>query len=332
MTLPSYLHKGISRAIALLLASGMTQAAMSQTDAIVAHYYEVPAMYNPAMTGTTDYARVRAGARMQWVGVANAPRIYALAADAPFRLGVCRMGGGAVVLKDTYGLYSSLQASAQLSLKLKGLGGIFSLALQAGVFNQRFNGSDVYIPDNDETHDTADPAIPATDVSGQAADLGLGVAFSRDTWHVALSCLHLGSPTISLGQSTGGADDVIYRFEAKRTLYFQAGCNIVIKNTLFEVIPSLIAATDFTFSSGVASVRMRYRGMFTAGIGYNYHDGVNFMLGTEIKNFYIGYSYGVSTSGIGKSSSGSHEAWLGYAFKLDLSDKTKHRHRSVRFM
>lgn len=308
-------HHAISRIIVLLATAAMAPMAMAQTDALVTQYHEVPSMYNPALTGTTDYVRIRAGARWQWVGVDDAPRKYALVADAPFRLGDFRMGAGAVVLRDTYGSYSALQASAQLSAKIKVLGGDFSLAIQAGAFNQRFKSG--------EEHS----------VSGHAVDLGLGVAYSRDKWHVALSGQRLTSPSISFGEitSTGLVNDSC-RFEAKPTLYFQAGCNIAIKNTLFEVIPSVIAATDFYSHRGMASVRMRYRGMLSAGIGYDCHEGVSLVLGAEIKNFYIGYSYEFGTSGVGKSSSGSHEAWLGYAMKLNLSGKTRHRHRSVRFM
>lgn len=33
-----------------------------------------------------------------------------------------------------------------------------------------------------------------------------------------------------------------------------------------------------------------------------------------------------------KASSGSHEVFLGYSLKLDLSDKNKNKHKSIRIM
>ncbi len=285
---------------------------MAQTGAAVAQYYQTPNLYNPAFAGFADYAHVRAGGRLQWVGIEDAPRTYAMLADAPFRLGKQRMGGGLVVLRDTYGLYSSLQASAQVSAKRQKWGGEFSLAVQGGLYNQKYKGSQEPV-DDDEIQ--ADGTVVADkDTSKDAFDLGIGLSYSRNNWYAALSCQHLTNPLI------------------KQTLYFQAACNIAIKNTLFEVMPSVIASTDFSSGHGIATVRMRYRRMLSAGIGYRYDEGVCAMLGAEIKNFYIGYAYEHSTSALGKASSGSHEVWVGYAFKLNLPDKTKHRHRSVRFM
>ena len=72
--------------------------------------------------------------------------------------------------------------------------------------------------------------------------------------------------------------------------------------------------------------------MFTVGVGYRYDDSVYLILQAEIKNFFVGYSYDYATSAIMKASSGSHEVFLGYSMKLDLSDKNKNKHKSIRIM
>lgn len=59
---------------------------------------------------------------------------------------------------------------------------------------------------------------------------------------------------------------------------------------------------------------------------------MSLILGAEIKGFYIGYSYDYPVSDIVKASSGSHEVFVGYRLKLDLSEKNRHRHKSVRIM
>ena len=56
------------------------------------------------------------------------------------------------------------------------------------------------------------------------------------------------------------------------------------------------------------------------------------VLAAEFKNFYLGYTYEYATSAIAKASSGSHEILAGYSLKLDLSDKNRHRHKSIRIM
>jgi hypothetical protein len=110
------------------------------------------------------------------------------------------------------------------------------------------------------------------------------------------------------------------------------GCNIQIKNTLFEMIPSVLVKSDFTFTTGELTARARYNKFLSFGVGYRWDDAVVVTLGAEIKNFYIGYSYDYATSAISKASSGSHEVFVGYSLKLDLGDKNRNRHKSIRLM
>ena len=52
----------------------------------------------------------------------------------------------------------------------------------------------------------------------------------------------------------------------------------------------------------------------------------------EYKNFFIGYSYDYATSAISKVSNGSHEVFVTYNVKLDLKEKNKNKHKSIRIM
>ncbi len=67
------------------VACGLCAVAVctAQTDAQFSQYYEAPSFYNPAAIGLTDFVRIRAGARLQWVGVDNAPQTFAGVADMP---------------------------------------------------------------------------------------------------------------------------------------------------------------------------------------------------------------------------------------------------------
>ena len=123
-----------------------------------------------------------------------------------------------------------------------------------------------------------------------------------------------------------------YEFQLRRTLYFMAGSNIPIKNTLFEVIPSLMVKSDFTFTRAELTGRLRYKKLFTFGLGYRHDDAVIATLAAEYKGFFIGYSFDYPTSAISKASSGSHEIIAGYSLKLNLSEKNKNKHKSIRIM
>ena len=168
-------------------------------------------------------------------------------------------------------------------------------------------------------------------------DLAFGLRYEHKWFNAALSATHLTSPTVTMnmansegGSETSGTQK--YQFQAKRTFYLMAQGNIPIKNTLFELLPSVLVRSDLDFTTADITARARYRKFFSFGIGYAWNEGISVNLGVDIKNFYIGYAYEYPTSAIRSASSGTHELFVGYSLKLDLSDKNKHRHKSVRIL
>ena len=329
-------HKSFAvRALLVLMtACGAAPALEAQTDAQYTQFYEIPSIYNPSAIGRTDFIRIRGAGRLQWIGIDGAPKSFLGAVDMPFKLATQRFGVGIVAQQESIGLYSSLNLGAQIAWKLRKLGGEFTFGMQIGMYDERFKGSEVYIPDGDDYHQSGDDAIPTTDVHGTALDLGAGIWYARKTWHVGVSCTHLTSPAIKMGGDNGGSgtDENIFEFNVNRTLYLIGGCNIPIKNTLFEVMPSVLAKTDFTFFSAEAMARVRYNKFLSFGIGYRWNDAVTATIAAEIKNFFIGYSFDYSTSSLHSASAGSHEIVAGYSLKLDLGEKNKNKHRSIRIM
>lgn len=315
----------------------VSQQLFAQSEANISQYYAVPTLFNPAATGQTDFVRIRGGARLQWVGIDNAPRTFIGAADMPFKLGNSRVGVGAVINQESIGLFSGLDLGVQASYKLRKWGGVWSIGLQIGFRDQSFKGSEVYLPDGDEYHQSTDDAIPTSDIHGTAFDGALGLWYDHSKFYAGLSCTHLMSPTITMNaeSASGGSETSSarrYEFKTRRTLYFTAGCNIPIKNTLFEIMPSILVKSDFTFSTGEITARARYRKFLSFGIGYRWDDAVIATVAAEIKNFYIGYSYDYATSAIRSASMGSHELFVGYSLKLDMGEKNRNRHKSVRIM
>ena len=327
------LTKHIVRILALVAAVVAPAVAHGQTDAQFSHYFDVPTYYNPAAVGQTDFVRIRAGGRLQWVGIDNAPTSFLATGDMPFKFIGKKFGVGVVLGQESIGLYNTLNVNAQIGYKFKKFGGEFTAALNVGMYDQSFKGSEVYLPDDDDYHQGTDDAIPTSDIHGTALDLGAGIWYNHPKFWAGLSMTHLNSPTVTMeAEGSTGESSRVYEFRADRTLYFMAGGNIPIKNTLFEVMPSVLVASDFTFTTGQLTARARYKKFLTFGLGYRWKDAVTLMLGAEYKNFYIGYSYDYATSAIAKASSGSHELFLGYSLKLNLGDKNKNRHKAIRLM
>ena len=301
-------------------------------EALFSQYYSMPTMYNAGATGSTDYLRIRGGARLQWIGIDNAPKSFAGTADMPIKLGKKRVGVGVALMQEGIGLFSNLDLGLQASYKIKVLKGELSIGVQAAYLNTKFKGSEVVLPDGDDYHES-DEAIPTQDLSGNSFDLSAGLWYTHPKFYVGISGRHLMSPTITMSiEESENSESQEYDVKLDRTLYFTAGSNIKLKNTLFELQPSVIVMTDLTDFTGQIDMRARYNRLFSFGVGYRWKSGVSVSLGAEFKNFCLGYSYEYPLSAIAKASSGSHEIVAGYSLKLDFSQKNKNKHRSIRFM
>lgn len=329
------MNRFVIRLSLLLAVLSASFRAAAQADVQFSQYYEVPSYYNPSAIGLTDFLRIRGGMRMQWVGIDGAPRDFVGTADMPLKLMGKRFAVGVMFDTDKAGLYNSLNAGAQFAYTRRLLGGNISVGLQVGLFDQGFKGSEIYIPDDDNFHDSNDDGIPDRDIHGTALDLAFGLWYSHRYFSAGISATHLTSPTVTMtaeSASGGQTTDREFQFQVRRTLYFTAQSNIPINNTLFEIVPSVLVKSDFSFTTGEATVRCRYDKFLTFGLGYRWRDAIIASVAAEFKNIFIGYSYDYATSAIAKASSGSHEVFAGYRMKIDMSDKNRHRHKNIRLM
>lgn len=314
-----------------LIAGSVTTHA--QSDGQFTQYYEVPAYYNAGAIGTTDLLRIRGGMRMQWIGIDNAPRTFVATADMPLRLFGKRFAAGLVMNQGSMGLYRSMNLGARVAYHQPLFKGRLSIGIGAGFVDQSFKGSEVFLPDNDDYHQGSDDAIPTNDIRGNALDLSLGAYYTHKWFWAGVSVNHLNNPTITFNSESGaGGTENNYEFNVGRTAYFMAGSNIPVKNTLIEVMPSVLVKSDFNFTTAEVTARVRYNRFLTAGVGYRYKDALSLILAAELKGFFIGYSYDYPLSAIAKASSGSHELVAGYSLKLDFSEKNKNKHKSIRIM
>lgn len=313
-----------------ILAAVISIAAKAQTDAQFSQYWAVQNYYNPAAIGSTDNINIKAGSRIQWIGIDNAPMSFNALGDMPFKFLEKRWAVGLDISSQSMGLYRSINAAAQLAYRKRMLKGELSIGVQVGIINETFKGTEVFIPSDDEYHDTNDDAIPQQDIAGTGFDAAAGLHFTHKYFWVGISATHLNQPSISL--KTENSEDDMYEFQAGRTYYFMAGGNIPIKNTLFELQPSVFFKTDTQYWTAEATARLRYKKFLSAGVSYRWKDAVAFHIGAELKGVTLGYSYDFPVSNIIKGTSGSHELWLGYNLKLDLGEKNKNKHKSIRLM
>ena len=295
----------LQRLALTLVVALATLGVNAQVDAQFTQYWAVPTYYNAGAVGNIDFIHITAGSRLQWLGIEHSPKTFVAMADMPFKFFERRWGTGVVLQQESMGLFKS-------------------------VLNQSFNGDSTYIPSNDQAHSTIDDAIPEGRVNGTAFDVSAGIMYTHKKFWVGVSATHLTAPTVTM--RVGESEDKVYEFDVGRTYYFMAGGNIPIKNTLFEIQPSVMVKTDLQFTQAEATARVRYNKFLSAGVGYRHKDAVSLMFGANVKDFFIGYSYDYATSAISKASSGTHELFVTYNVKLDMKEKNKNKHKSIRIM
>lgn len=304
----------------------------AQTDIQLSQYWAAPSYYNAGATGQGDKMNILAGTRQQWLGIEGAPSSFWGRADMPLRFLGGHHGIGVAFSSTQEGLFSNMVFGAQYAYKLKIKKSYLCFGVQLGLVDQKFDGSKVEIPSSD--HHTPlgeDEDIPTTEVSGMAFDAAFGIYYVHPNFHVGLSATHLTEPTVRY-QDSGSQNDNGYEFFVPRQFYFMAGGNIPLRNPLYEVQPSILVSTDLNVFTAEATVRVRYNKLFWGGLGYRWNDAVSIMLGAEFKGFILGYSYDLPVTAVLKASSGSHEVFVGYSLKLDLSDKNKTKHKSIRIL
>ena len=315
---------------AIMVLAALSFKAEAQIDAQLTQYWAVPSYYNPSSIGNVDFIHITAGSKLQWIGVKHAPMDFLALADMPFKFLNKRWGVGLLLQQENVGLFSGQTVAAQLAWKKKMLGGTLSVGVQVGLLNQTFKGDSTRVPENDLAHTSADDAIPKGVVNGKALDMAAGVTFTHKWFWVSASATHITSPTIDL--KAGENEEDLYEFTTGRYFYLMAGSNIPIKNTLFEIQPSVFAKTDTKFWQAEATLRVRYNKFLSGGFAYRHKDAVSAMFGAEFKNFFVGYAYDFPISSMNKATHGSHELILNYNVKLNMGEVNKNKHKSIRIM
>ena len=340
--------KRISFFILIIVILSNFHSLKAQFDSQLSNYWAAPGYYNPAAIAQTDSLDIIAINRMQWVGITHAPVTTVVLAGMPYQLFGRRHGFGITMYNDKQGLFSSNVISGQYSYKLKVLKGELGIGIQGGYITEKFDGSGIKIPKNDDDFDPNDEAIPGSEVNGNSIDASLGVFYSNKKFYAGLSATHLLSPKLELNENSV--------LEIPRTYYFTAGYNIQLNNPLLELRPSILVKTmelssfyveadtlvpvtkGNTFKGMLSqtqldiSMRMIYNNTFWGGISWRKQDAVVVMLGGKFKMIELGYSYDYPISAIRKESWGSHELFLRYTVDVSKKKSTKNKHKSIRIL
>ncbi len=277
---------------------------------------------NPAVAGVMDQINLVALNRNQWTGNMGV-RTTVFSGDMPVKFFGVNSGIGLNFINDEIGNFTNLSILLNYAVKYELEKGTLSLGFYAGLINQTLS-KDWRWPEGD-FYKQSDNAIPQNEVSGSSFDSGLGAYYKEKKYYVGISISHLNAPKPNFKGE--------FDFKAAGTLFLQGGYNYKIKDTSYELLPSLFYKTDGRSFQLDLNTLVRYKKRYWGGLTYRYQDAIVLIGGIEMRNgVRFGYSYDITTSAIASTGNGgTHELMIGYNLDINFDKRTK-RYKSVRYL
>lgn len=328
---------------------GFTGLLKAQQDPQFTQFMYVKQAYNPAFVGTDGAICFNALYRQQWVSFPGAPKTGLFAFNMPVNL-LGGMGVGLYFANDQLGFMASnaVRLAAAKHFVIGENGALLSVGLDAGIFQQRINGTFI------APQTLNDPAIPSNPQSGTnqyatnspalnkiVPDFGFGLYFTMpNKMYVGISTSHLSAASLQgkdnpSGQIVGNPPQVStgynLTFDMARHYYIVAGYTFSFQGGDHNIIPNLKIKTDAATTQVDFNLTYMLQKKFWIGATYRLQDAVAPMLGYQFPfGLKAGYSYDVTLSKIKGYSSGTHEVMLGYCFKPKEKPKAQ-SHWNVRY-
>lgn len=311
-------------------------SAVFAQDPEFSQYYAAPLYLNPAFAGTSVDHRFIANYRNQWPNVSQAFQTYAFSYD--YNLDVHNSGLGFLVVADEAGSANlkSTQFNFQYAYKVRLSDRmVLSSGVNFGVGSRSidFNKLVFYQQlDFAQSTDNLPPPPANLRVEGQTYfDFGAGMLlYSRTVW-LGFSMAHLNRPNRSLMNAEA-------EIPIKTSVH--GGVRIPLYNGIFKrertasIAPSFVYKQQASFDQLDLGTYFFYEpvvvGLWYRGIPVKQNakdnisqDAVVVVLGFQLQNVEVSYSYDVTVSELGPISGGSHEIAL--KFKIDLATQVGKR-------
>jgi len=258
--------------------------------------------YNPAIAGTSTDLQTQVGYRKQWTGMPGAPTTLLLSTHTNV-LDTKKVGLGGIIYTDitgptrrtgfqlAYAYHLLLDEEKQTSLSL-GLGGTLTgTRIDYSVLN----------PENEN-----DPNLLSQTQGTLTADANFGAYLYNQQYFLGLSTAQLFESKVKMANNI---DDI----SINRHYFIAAGYRFDTRSD-FSIEPSAMAK----FVKGIPAhmdlnARLYYDHQYWLGVSYRTYDAIALMLGLKLNNgFNAAYAYDITTSGLNKVSSGTHEVTIGY--------------------
>ncbi len=298
----------------------------SQELPLLTQYMYINMAFNPGYTGSNEGICVTGLARQQWIGFKDAdgnsvaPQTFYVTIDSPLKFLHGGLGGS--IMQDKLGPFSTIQVKLDYAYRMDLGPGTLGIGGEAMFQNTKLD----YSTFKDKIIDTGDPLLQATDKqSDLVVDCSLGGYYKvPDKYDIGFSVTQL----LQTRQKRNN-------YQLKRTYYLTGGYNWPVPNYPgFEIQPHALIMYDGAAIQGNIDAILMYNKKIWGGLGFRYQDGVAaipVIIGFAVRNFHIGISYDIGTSGTGINNNGSIEALINYCFKIE-AEKFRKSYKNTRFL
>ena len=269
---------------------------------------------NPAIAGSHPYFDVISANRLQWVGITDAPRTYALSMNGPIK--AKNMGVGGYLFTDVTGPTRRIGCSGSYAYHVKINEKIkISLSLSAGVLQWATDGSKVTLDNSN------DPVYYGGYKSEVVPDLGTSFYIYNQpkdngtgNWWFGGYVPQIFPAKLNLFTTPTPTGKLATHF------YAMGGYKLFLTDE-FTAEPSFLVKFVSPVPTQIdLGARVFYKHKLWIGGTYRTSDAMSAMVGYTYKdNLTFGYSYDITTSGLKKYSSGTHELMIGLRFKAPVA-------------
>lgn len=324
--------------LALVLGFFQTQA----QDPQFSQFYSMPLHLNPGFTGSTPMHRFNMAYRMQWPNMPKAFNTMALSYD--YNLVGLNSGFGLMFIHDNAGSANleSTNISGSYAYKINfGNGWVATPGLQFGHVVRSLDYGKLLLNDqigfgnSGIAPGTVDPQVLNMDKAGYF-DFSTGLLlYNKRSWFGA-SVYHLNRPNFSLLE---GNEKLPAKYSVHGGLRIPLYNGPMNRAKVSSVAPSFIYKKQGGFQQVDMGLHFYYEPIMVGAwyrgtIGkeaYNYgkqHTAI-LLMGLNMPQFEVGYSYDLALSQVGPASGGAHEITLTYLFKTKDSNKMKRRDKFI---
>lgn len=276
----------------------------------------MPEFYNPAAIGITKSISVAAIGRSQWLNITGHPNSQAISFDSYFPS--LNGGVGVLILNNIQGVQRNTNVMLGYSFETGKKNYRFGFGLRGGIIQSSVSGDKLISPEGDYSTiiNHNDQHLPISLVTTTSPDFSAGIFFMNKFMNWGIASAHLLEPSLKFNKTSNDLSVDLNRiFSGTVSLKFNR------KNALM-IEPSAIVKYDINELQTEAVVRFHYKNLGWIGGGYrggvkNNSDAVVGLLGVNTsENFFVGYAYEYSLSGLSAANYGSHEIILKFTTNL----------------